>query len=169
MLIVSGWTVTADFTSLSTSADFLSFALGAADTADSITPRHDLHDSDFADIWWIGDRVDGGAVAVRLISALSDGGFSLQTGKNSAGGIDVHLTAHASLNGDFGAVPVEIYSIESKPLFDVVQHIWLYAYNIPDGDLFQVDEETGELTITEAGEYTYEVNTETGRMEVTKA
>lgn len=169
MLMLNGWTVTVDFASISTGAAFISFVLGAADTTDSITPRCEVQDADFADIWWIGDRVDGGMVAVRLFNALSDGGFSIQTGKNSAGSIDVHLTAHQSLEGDSDAVPVEIYSIESRPMFDIVQHQWLYAYSIMNGDLFRVDEETGALFITETGEYSYEVIESTGRMEVTKA
>lgn len=169
MLMLTGWTVGIDFTSISTGAAFIAFALGAAEHADSITPRTELEDSDFSDLWWIGDRADGGLVAVRLINALSDGGFSLQTGSNAKGGISLHLTAHGSLEGDSEAVPVEIYSIEGRPFFNVVQHQWLWAYNISEGDLFRVDESTGQLVVTEAGGYTYDLDEQTGRMEVTQA
>ena len=169
MMILTGWTVGVDFTSISAGAAFIAFALGAVDTEDGISPRQELADSDFSDLWWIGDRVDGGLVAVRLINALSDGGISLQTGRNSAGNISLHLTAHASLEGDSEAVPVEIYSIDGRPMFDIVQHQWLWAYNIPDGDLFRVDESTGQLVVTDAGGYTYDLDEQTGRMEVTQA
>lgn len=169
MLMLTGWTVGIDFTSISTGAAFIAFALGAAEQADSITPRTELEDSDFSDLWWIGDRADGGLVAVRLINALSDGGFSLQTGSNAKGGISLHLTAHGSLEGDSDAVPVEIYSIEGRPFFNVVEHQWLFAYNIEGDDLFELDEETGELIITETGDYTYDLDIQTGRMEVTQA
>lgn len=169
MLMLTGWTVGVDFTSISTGAAFIAFALGAADSGTSISPRTELQESDFSDLWWIGDRVDGGLVAVRLINALSDGGFSLQTGSNAKGGISLHLTAHGSLEGDSEAVPVDIYSIEGRPFFNVVQHQWLWAYNIEDDDLFELDEETGELTITETGDYTYDLDIQTGRMEVTQA
>lgn len=169
MILLTGWTVGIDFTSISTGAAFIAFALGAADSGTSINPRTDLQESDFSDLWWIGDRVDGGLVAVRLINALSDGGFSLQTGSNAKGGISLHLTAHGSLEGDSEAVPVEIYSIESRPFFNVIQHQWLWAYNIPEGDLFRVNESTGQLVVTEAGRYTYDLDETTGRMEVTQA
>lgn len=169
MILLTGWTVGIDFTSISTGAAFIAFALGAAEQADSINPRTKLKESDFSDLWWIGDRADGGLVAVRLINALSDGGFSLQTGSNAKGGISLHLTAHGSLEGDSEAVPVEIYSIEGRPFVNVVQHQWLFAYNIEGDDLFVVNEETGELTITETGDYTYDLDIQTGRMEVTQA
>ncbi len=169
MLMLTGWTVGIDFTSISTGAAFIAFSLGAADSGTSINPRTELQESDFSDLWWIGDRADGGLVAVRLINALSDGGISLQTGSNAKGGISLHLTAHGSLEGDSEAVPVEIYSIEGRPFFNVVQHQLLFAYNIPDGDLFRVDEQTGQLVVTEAGGYTYDLDEQTGRMEVTQA
>ena len=46
-------------------------------------------DTDFSDIWWVGDRSDGGLVAICLRNALSTGGFSLQTTKNGKGQIAV--------------------------------------------------------------------------------
>jgi hypothetical protein len=51
------------FTSLGTSTANIRLALGAADidaTSGKITPRRDLKQTDFSDIWWVGDRADGG-------------------------------------------------------------------------------------------------------------
>lgn len=165
MLVVTGWTVDAEFTALGFGSDVISFVLGAADTEDSITPRNELKSTDFHSVWWIGDRVDGGLVAVRLLNALSDEGIEIQTERQRAGQITVHLTAHASLEEDKDAVPVEIYSIDGRPLFDIVQNQFLAHYNTED-DGFAVDEETGQLMITEQGGWHYTVNAETGRMEI---
>ena len=85
---LDGWECKFGFTSLGTSAESIRLALGAADidpTTGKITPRRNVKLTDFSDIWWVGDRADGGMVAIRLINALSTGGFSLQTTKNGKG------------------------------------------------------------------------------------
>ena len=86
-------------------------ALGAADidaSSGKITPRKHLEDTDFADVWWVGDISDGGFVAICLRNALSTGGFSLQTTKNGKGQISVTLTGHFSID-DTDTVPMEFY------------------------------------------------------------
>lgn len=74
-----------------------------------ITPRRDLEQTDFSDLWWVGDKADGGMVAIKLINALSTGGFSLQTTKNGKGQISITLTGHVSINAQ-NVVPMEFYS-----------------------------------------------------------
>ena len=87
------------FTALGISPEGIKLALGAADIQDTkIIPRRDLSQEDFCDIWWVGDRLDGGFVAIRLINALSTAGFSLQTTKNGKGQVSVNLTGHVSIN-----------------------------------------------------------------------
>lgn len=76
-----------------------------------ITPRRDLSQDDFADLWWVGDKLDGGFVAVKLINALSTGGFSLKTTKNGKGQITLELTGHVSINAQ-STMPMEFYSVE---------------------------------------------------------
>lgn len=78
-----------------------------------ITPRADLAQTDFSDIWWVGDRADGGMVAVQLKNALSTGGFSLQTTKNGKGQISLTLTGHVSINAQ-DVVPMVFYSAEGE-------------------------------------------------------
>ena len=74
-----------------------------------IAPRRSLKQTDFADIWWVGDRADGGMVAICLKNALSTGGFTIQTTKNGKGQVSVELTGHVSIE-DQDAMPMEFYS-----------------------------------------------------------
>lgn len=112
---LDGWECTVSFTALHTSPDGIKLALGAADvTAASgkVTPRADLNQSDFSDLWWVGDRADGGCVAVKIMNALSTGGFSLQTTKNGKGQVSVELAGHVSINAQ-KVVPMEFYSLDA--------------------------------------------------------
>lgn len=112
---LEGWDCKLSTTALGTSPDVIRLALGAADvTAASgkIEPRRNLSQSDFDDsIWWVGDRSDGGLVAIELKNALSTGGFSLKTTKNGKGQITLELTGHVSINAQ-NVVPMVFYSIE---------------------------------------------------------
>lgn len=114
---LDSWECTISTTCLGTSAENIKLALGAADITSStskITPRRDLEQTDFADIWWVGDRADGGLVAVQLKNALSTGGFSLQTTKNGKGQITLELTGHVSIS-DQDTMPMEFYSLAPSP------------------------------------------------------
>lgn len=108
-----GWTCTMAFTSLGVSPDLIKLTLGCADVDSTNTalvkPRRDVSQTDFANIWWVGDRADGGLVAVKLINALSTGGLSLKTTKNGKGQISVTLTGHVSM-ADQDTMPMEFYS-----------------------------------------------------------
>lgn len=109
---LDSWTCKMSFTSLGTSAESIKLALGAADIdADSnaIIPRRDLKQTDFSDVWWVGDRADGGMVAICLKNALSTGGFTLQTTKNGKGQVSVELTGHVSIEAQ-DTMPMEFYS-----------------------------------------------------------
>lgn len=109
---LDGWECKMGFTSLGTSAESIRLALGAADidtATGKITPRRSVKLTDFSDVWWVGDRADGGMVAIRLINALSTGGFSLQTTKNGKGQVTMELTGHVSIK-DQDTMPMEFYS-----------------------------------------------------------
>lgn len=98
--------------------------IGAADvntTTGKVTPRVDLLESDFFDVWWVGDYSDvnadsgtgqsattAGFLAVKLIDALSTGGFSIQSNDKGKGDFSFTFTAHYSLD-DITAVPFEVY------------------------------------------------------------
>ena len=109
---LDGWECKMGFTSLGTSAESIRLALGAADidpATGKITPRRSVKLTDFSDVWWVGDRADGGMVAIRLINAMSTGGFSLQTTKNGKGQVSMELTGHVSIK-DQDTMPMEFYS-----------------------------------------------------------
>ena len=73
--------------------------IGATDTT-KVTPRNDLKDADFDDIWLVGDYSDkngetnGGFIAIKLINALSTGGFQLQTGDKAKGQLAFEFAGH---------------------------------------------------------------------------
>lgn len=112
---ISGWTAGISTTSLGTSAESIRLALGAADVnaeAGSITPRRDLEAEDFSDIWWVGDRADGGCVAAQLKNALSTSGFQLTTTKKGKGQVAIDLTGHVTLAAQT-EMPMVIYSLDA--------------------------------------------------------
>ena len=107
---LDSWECKISFTSIGTSPESIKLALGAADiSTNKITPRKDLKHTDFSDIWWVGDRADGGMVAIHLKNALSTGGFTIQTTKNGKGQVSVELTGHVSMNAQ-DVMPMEFYS-----------------------------------------------------------
>lgn len=109
---LDGWDCRMSFTSLGMSPELIRLSLGAADVAeDKITPRRDLKQTDFSDLWWVGDKADGGFAAVKLMNALSNSGFSLKTTKNGKGQVSVELMGHVSLDAQ-DVVPMEFYSTE---------------------------------------------------------
>lgn len=112
---LDGWEAKLSYTALGTSPKSIKMALGCADVdtddPSKIVPRASLKQTDFADIWWVGDRADGGFVAVRLINALSTSGFSLQTTKNGKGQTSCELTGHVSIQ-EQDKMPMEFYSVD---------------------------------------------------------
>lgn len=92
--------------------------IGAADIASNddtkIVPRKDLKDSDFTELWWIGDYSDkngnsnGGFVAIHMLNTLSTGGFQIQSTDKGKGNFAFTFTAHFSI-ADQDTVPYEVY------------------------------------------------------------
>ena len=112
---LKSWNCTASTTSLGTTPELIRLALGAADIDEDntakIVPRRDLLQTDFSDIWWVGDKADGGFVAIQLKNALSTDGFALTTTKAGKGQVAVTLTGHVSINAQ-DVVPMVFYSAE---------------------------------------------------------
>lgn len=110
---LDSWDCNLGFTSISISIEVIRLTLGAADVnteTGSVVPRRNLNQNDFSDLWWVGDRADGGLAAVQLKNALSTGGFSLKTTKNGKGQISVTLTGHVSMAAQ-DVVPMVFYSM----------------------------------------------------------
>ena len=112
------WEVTMSGTFVVADTAIAKRLVGAADigTTDTtkITPRNDLAAADFETIWFVGDYSDkngennGGFVAIKLINALSTGGFQLQTSDKAKGQFAFTFTGHYSIAAQ-DTVPFEIY------------------------------------------------------------
>lgn len=116
---LDSWEAKATGTFVSVDATSAKSLTGAADVdGDKITPRGDVEDGDFADLWLVGDysevNEDGsesgsaGFIAIRLMNSLSTGGFQIQTSDKAKGQLAFEFTAHYSMD-DPEKVPFEIY------------------------------------------------------------
>ena len=109
---VDGWDCTIAFTALNASAAVIKMALGAADVeGNKIAPRFDMKNGDTSDVWWVGERADGGFVACCLKNALSTDGLTLKTTKKGKGQLSCTLTGHVSISAQ-DVVPMEFYVME---------------------------------------------------------
>lgn len=83
-----------------------------------VVPRNSVATGDFKNIWWVGDYSDinddgssagkAGFIAIKLINALSTGGFKIQSGDKAKGTFEFEYTGHYSIeNTDI--VPFELY------------------------------------------------------------
>lgn len=110
---IDSWDCGIECTSLGTTPRSLRLALGAADIDSEdpthIIPRRALKVTDAGDIWWVGDRADGGMLAAKISKALSTDGFSLQTSKNGKGQTSMNLTGHVTVDTQ-DQVPIEFWS-----------------------------------------------------------
>lgn len=112
---ITGWDCTFAFTVLDMSGDVFKKALGAAiqyaeTTArpETVTPRAQVAVQDFADLWFVSERIDGKIIAICLENALSTGGFSYKTQKNGKGQLTVTFTGHISIDSP-DRVPMTFY------------------------------------------------------------
>ena len=106
---IDGWNCSLSFTALNASASAIKMALGSADfEGNKIVPRMEAKETDAQDIWWVGDRADGGFVACCLKKALSTEGLTLKTTKKGKGQLSCTLTGHMTLATQ-NEVPMEFY------------------------------------------------------------
>lgn len=89
--------------------------IGAGDIAgNKVTPRNDVLEEDFEDIWWIGDYSDkntgehAGYCAVHMMNALNTGGFKITSTDKGKGKFDFAFEGHYSMNAQ-DVVPFELY------------------------------------------------------------
>lgn len=139
---LDSWECKISTTALGTSPELIQMQLGAADIVDGnkIVPRRDLQQTDFKDLWWVGDKANGGLVAIKIKNALSTGGFSIQTTKNAKGTLALEITGHVSLDNQ-NEIPMVFYSIDAEPV--IVPDISLNRANVK-----LVEDETFTLVAT---------------------
>ena len=115
---LESWAVTMSGNFVTVDVNSAKRLIGAADVDASdttkIVPRNDLLDSDFSDLWWVGDYSDqngeatGGFVAIHMMNALSTGGFSIQSANKGKGQFAFEFTGHYSIDAQ-DVVPFEVY------------------------------------------------------------
>ena len=106
---IESWECTLSTTLIGAEVNVVALMLGASDiSADKITPRMTLALTDFSDVWWVGDKADGGMVAIHLMNALSSDGFNLQTNDKGKGEFSLTLMGHVSIESQ-SVVPMEFY------------------------------------------------------------
>lgn len=122
---LDSWECKLATTGLGTSPGLIRLALGAADIdltdTGKIVPRRDVVKEDFRDLWWVGDKANGGFVAIKIINALSTGGFSLQTTKNGKGQVSLEFTGHVSITAQ-DVVPMVCYSYDPDEVPEITVH-----------------------------------------------
>ena len=117
---VDDWECTFSTTALDISPEGLKLALGVADIdandSTRVTPRRSIALADFnSSLWWVGDKADGGFVAVQILNALSTEGFSLQTTKKGKGTTSLTLMGHYSMNA-VDTVPMNFYVVDGSDI-----------------------------------------------------
>lgn len=115
---LTGWEVKMSGSFITVTTSSAALMAGAADVGKTdttkITPRNDVADTDFKDIWWVGDYSDkngatnGGFVAIHMLNSLSTGGFQIQSTNKGKGQFAFEFTGHYSIN-DQDKVPYEVF------------------------------------------------------------
>lgn len=107
--------------------------------ATHIIPRNDLEQTDFKDVWWVGDYSDkntgdnAGYVAIHLMNALNTGGFQIQSSDKAKGQFAFEFTGHYSMD-EQDKVPYEIYIKQGGG--EIVPSVLIntHAVTVTDGD-----------------------------------
>ena len=137
---ITGYTCTMGFTSISFNEDNIKRGIGAttvtvmANGVKKIVPRKDIEMTDFKDIWWVTDMLNGGALAIKLKNAFSTDGLSIQSTKDSKGTAGITLTGFVSATAQ-SDMPMEYYLIppqggEISGAIELNHH----TVTLPDGE-----------------------------------
>lgn len=112
---MSGTLVTMDTTA---AVSVIGAAAVASDDPTKVVPRNSVDAKDFKNLWWVGDYSDvnedgsaagkAGFIAIKLINALSTGGFKIKSGDKAKGTFEFEYTGHYSIE-NIDVVPFELY------------------------------------------------------------
>lgn len=115
---LDSWEVKLTGTFITSNTSLIALLMGAGDvgTTDTtkITPRVDVASADFKDLWFVCDYSDkngennGGFCAIKIINALSTGGFSMQSADKGKAQFSFEFTGHVSMSAQT-VVPFEVY------------------------------------------------------------
>lgn len=160
-------------TFVSVSAGLARMLIGAADidaeNATHVVPRVDLLQTDFEDIWWIGDYsevntgLNAGFLAIHIFNSLSTGGFQIQSNDDGKGNLSFEFTGHYSMN-DQEKVPFEIYVKKGEVTGIVLDKttatvavegtITLTATTVPDDAIITWSTSDEDIALVDDGEVT---------------
>lgn len=119
---LDSWECKMSGTAITVSTDIAKKLIGAASSAavppssgdtptgvTKITVNRDLASSDFGDLWYVCPYGTGeGFVAVKLINALNNGGFTMQSTKNGKGTFTFEFVGHPTITNPDN-IPMEFY------------------------------------------------------------
>lgn len=105
--VSDGFTATLAFTALTADKEMTVRALGCADidtATGKVMPRHNYKASDFANVYWVGERADGVKIVCYFGNTISTGGLSWKTNDKGELESSITLTANYTAN-DQDTVP----------------------------------------------------------------
>ena len=153
-------------TFISLTSNLAKMLVGAADSAlvsgtdvVKIIPRSDLANTDFKDLWWIGDYSDvntgeyAGFIAIHLINALNTDGFQIQSADKAKGQFAFNFMGHYSMAAQ-EVVPFEIYMLGGGATIEPGVLLNRHAITIEEEGTFTLLAETtpeGETVTWSAG------------------
>ena len=115
---LDSWEVKLTGTFITSNTSLIALLMGAGDVGTSdttkVTPRVDVASADFKDLWFVCDYSDkngennGGYCAIKIINALSTGGFSMQSADKGKAQFSFEFTGHVSMSAQT-VVPFEVY------------------------------------------------------------
>ena len=115
---LDSWEVKLTGTFITSNTSLIALLMGAGDVGTSdttkVTPRVDVASADFKDLWFVCDYSDkngennGGFCAIKIINALSTGGFSMQSADKGKAQFSFEFTGHVSMSAQT-VVPFEVY------------------------------------------------------------
>ena len=114
MIAIDEWDVKLNTTLIEFKKDGIMLALGAGAKSEEaelnvtkITATNDVSASDYKDIYWIGNLMDGRKAVILLKNALSMGGFNLTIANKGEGTYALNLTGNYDI-ADMETAPFEI-------------------------------------------------------------
>ena len=113
---IDEWTAQLQATLIEFRKDTLKLALGASvkevdqTNYTELSVGHEVGDTDYSDMWWVGQTGDGSYLAVKLENSLNLAGLSVTLTNKGEGTYGITLTAHYQLSDlKDKHVPFKIY------------------------------------------------------------
>jgi hypothetical protein len=112
---IDDWKVTLSTTMIEYKPDTIKMALGGnatvttSGTSTTITAASGIvPDTDYSDVYWIGDTADGKQIVIKIKNALNSGGLTFTITNKGEGSYPLSLVGHYTVS-DTKTAPFEIY------------------------------------------------------------